>query len=288
MLLLGVGLGLVMQVLVLAVQNAVAYENLGVATSGATLFRSMGGALGTAILGAIFASRLTSELAARLPAAPGRVDAAGSLDPAALKRLPPAIHDGFVGAFSSALGTVFVVAGSVAVVAFVLSWLIEERPLRQTVETTGLDDVFAPPREASSMRELLRELSRTAGRDRTRQFLEGAASRAGIELTPPEIFVLGRVAHREPIGRPLFDDRSPADTDRVANESLAGLRTRGLVGGEPPQLTHDGDALYDRVIAARRDALRALVEEWDPDANPDIDPLIRQIADSLAAQPQTR
>ena len=70
MFVLGVGLGLVMQVLILAVQNAVPYAQLGVATSAATLFRSIGGSLGTAILGAIFANRLTDELAAALPSTP--------------------------------------------------------------------------------------------------------------------------------------------------------------------------------------------------------------------------
>ena len=70
MLVLGLGLGFVMQVLVLAVQNAVDYENLGVATSTATLFRSMGGAIGVPIFGAIFANQLASEL--RATAAAGR------------------------------------------------------------------------------------------------------------------------------------------------------------------------------------------------------------------------
>src|SRR5215207_6964892 len=63
MLVLGLGLGMVMQVLVLAVQNAVPYDMLGVATSGSTLFRSIGGSLGTAVLGAIFSGRLAAELA---------------------------------------------------------------------------------------------------------------------------------------------------------------------------------------------------------------------------------
>ncbi|HEY5395964.1 MAG TPA: MDR family MFS transporter, partial [Trebonia sp.] len=62
MFVLGLGLGMVMQVLVLAVQNAVDYSDLGVATSGATLFRSIGGSLGTSVLGAIFANRLSTEL----------------------------------------------------------------------------------------------------------------------------------------------------------------------------------------------------------------------------------
>ena len=65
MLVLGLGLGMVMPVLVLAVQNAVDYRDLGVATSGATLFRSVGGSLGVSLFGAIFAAGLTSELAER-------------------------------------------------------------------------------------------------------------------------------------------------------------------------------------------------------------------------------
>jgi EmrB/QacA subfamily drug resistance transporter len=282
MLVLGLGLGLVMQVLILAVQNAVAYENLGVATSGATLFRSMGGALGTAILGAIFAGRLTHELAARLPpAVGGRADTAGALDPAALERLPAPIHEGFVGAFTSALSTIFLVAAVVAAVAFLLSWLIEERPLRQTVETSGLDDVFASPRDSDSMRELLRELSRAAGRERTREFLEEAAAAACIDLSPPEIFVLGRVAHEEPIDRVLFGDRPPEEAASVARGSLERLRARGLVEGEPAALTPEGEAVHQRVLEARRHALETLVGEWQPDANPEIDPLVRQVADSL-------
>ena len=93
MFVMGLGLGLVMQVLVLAVQNAVDYAELGVATSGATLFRSMGGSLGTAVLGAIFTNRLTDELAGS-PAAqvgqrldrPERAAAAAVGDPRHLHR----------------------------------------------------------------------------------------------------------------------------------------------------------------------------------------------------------
>ncbi len=98
MFVLGLGLGMVMQVLVLAVQNAVPYEQLGVATSGATLFRSIGGSIGTAILGAIFTNRLDDILSAG--GAPAGV---GALDPSALDRLPPEAHATFIGAFTDAL-----------------------------------------------------------------------------------------------------------------------------------------------------------------------------------------
>ena len=75
MFVLGLGLGLVMQVLVLAVQNAVDYSDLGVATSGATLFRSIGGSIGTALLGAIFSNRLDEPTEGLAAARRGRAGA---------------------------------------------------------------------------------------------------------------------------------------------------------------------------------------------------------------------
>src|SRR5213075_945850 len=101
MLILGLGLGLVMQVLVLAVQNAVDYSELGVATSGATLFRSMGGSLGTAGLGAIFSDRLADELAGT----PGGTVGTGAVDPSAVQQLPAAVRVSFTTAFTDSLST---------------------------------------------------------------------------------------------------------------------------------------------------------------------------------------
>jgi MFS family permease len=123
MLILGLGLGFTMQVLVLAVQNAVHYEMLGVATSGATLFRSMGGSLGTAILGAVFSTRLGDLLAAKLPAAPRRRPsrAARRTRPSSSgcpARSAPPTSD----AFTDSLDLVFIVAAAVMAVAFLLSW----------------------------------------------------------------------------------------------------------------------------------------------------------------------
>ncbi len=142
-----------MQVLVLAVQNAVDYAELGVATSGATLFRSLGGSLGTAVLGAIFTARLTDELAGS-PA--GQLG--GSVEPAAIQQLPAAAREAYTGAFTDAPSTVFLVAAVIIVLAFLLAWLIEERPLRKTVENTGVGEAFASPTSGDSLRQLLRDL----------------------------------------------------------------------------------------------------------------------------------
>jgi len=147
MLVLGLGLGMVMQVLVLAVQNAVDYRNMGVATSGALLFRQVGGSIGIAVFGAIFTNRLHTELAARMP-----VDARipKTVSPEIIGNLPPRLHDAYTAAVSAALHPVFVVAAIVSVFAFGLSWLLREVPLRQqTRPTDGQELAPAAAEEAT-------------------------------------------------------------------------------------------------------------------------------------------
>jgi EmrB/QacA subfamily drug resistance transporter len=134
MFVLGVGLGCVMQVLVLIVQNAVPYSELGVATSGATFFRSIGGSFGTAIFGAIFSNVLVGELVKHVGNAklPSGVTSA-SITPAILDNLPRAVHHGIAVAYAQSIQTVFLVAAPISVVAFVASWLIPHVELRRGV-----------------------------------------------------------------------------------------------------------------------------------------------------------
>ena len=129
MMLLGLGLGLVMQVLVLAAQNAVDYRLLGVATSGSTMFRQVGGSIGVSVFGAIFANRLGHELAQRVPRG---VHVPTSASPVVVHHLPPAIHALYVAAVAAALNPVFLAAAVVMLGAFGLSWLLRDVPLRET------------------------------------------------------------------------------------------------------------------------------------------------------------
>ncbi|MGH7643215.1 MAG: DHA2 family efflux MFS transporter permease subunit [Candidatus Dormibacteria bacterium] len=135
MVILGLGLGGVMQVLVIAVQNAVPHSDLGVATSGATFFRSIGGSFGTAIFGAIFANVLTGNLAHYLAGTklPAGFNGAGGASPAALAKLPPAVHTGYIQAVTASLHPVFLWAVPFAALAFLITWLLKELPLRKTV-----------------------------------------------------------------------------------------------------------------------------------------------------------
>ena len=150
MFVLGVGLGCVMQVLVLIVQNAVPYPELGVATSGATFFRSIGGSFGTAIFGAIFSNVLVGNLVrhlgnARLPTGLS----SSSVTPAILDRLPQAVHHGIAAAYAESIQTVFVIAAPIGAIAFLAAWFIPQVKLRR-----GVGAAPEPPSDTSPASDL--------------------------------------------------------------------------------------------------------------------------------------
>jgi EmrB/QacA subfamily drug resistance transporter len=138
MLVLGLGLGSVMQVLVIIVQNGVPHSEIGVATAGATFFRSIGGAFGTAIFGAIFSNLLVGNLAnhlhgIKIPAGFTSAD----VTPAMLDLLPAAVRHGFVNGYAETIQTVFLVAVPIAALAFFATWLIPQVELRKWSHAAG-------------------------------------------------------------------------------------------------------------------------------------------------------
>ena len=146
MFVLGIGLGCVMQVLVLIAQNAVPYSELGVATSGATFFRSMGGSFGTAIFGAIFSNVLVGNLVAHL----GHIElpaglSTASVSPAILDKLPEAVHHGIAAAYAESIQTVFVIAVPICFLAFLATWLIPQVELRRGVGAASADSAPQAP-----------------------------------------------------------------------------------------------------------------------------------------------
>jgi EmrB/QacA subfamily drug resistance transporter len=131
MVVLGGGLGLVMQVMVLVTQNSVERSVLGVATATVSFFRSVGGSVGVAVFGALFTSGLARNLAGSLPAdVAARLAGAGGGSIQTVATLPAAQQLAYRSAFADALTTVFAYAVPVMVVAFALTWLLKEVPLR--------------------------------------------------------------------------------------------------------------------------------------------------------------
>ena len=145
MVVLGLGLGMVMQVLVLAVQNAVERRDLGTATGAATFLRSMGGSFGVALFGAVLSNRLATNLAdmlpgGHLPAGVSESTLRGS--PKVILSLPPGVRGIVIDAFARSIDTVFLAAVPIALAGFAITLLLRELPLRTTQD--GVPEPLAP------------------------------------------------------------------------------------------------------------------------------------------------
>ncbi|MFD3994569.1 MFS transporter [Streptomyces sp. NPDC058583] len=145
---LGTGIGLVMPVLVLAVQNSVRPGDLGTATSAHTYFRQIGGSVGAAVFGTLFASRLDDALGDRLAGvlAGGATSLppAESITPQTVHTLPPAVRDAYIQAYADAMPRIFLYLVPVLVLGLVLAFFLKEKPLvthhSPTTEATGADE----------------------------------------------------------------------------------------------------------------------------------------------------
>jgi len=281
LLVLGCGLGLTMQVLVLAVQNAVPYEVLGSATSGVTLMRGIGGSLGTAVFGAIFTNRLAGQLSgASMPPEVARiVSGGGRLTGEQVERLPAAARLAYENAYVHALTPVFRMAAIVAFVGFALSWLLPEKPLKATAATaTGLDDSLAAPKAADSLAELEKALSVATTLDERRRFRERMAERAGLPLSPGAVWALARISrlgvdgareHARGLGVP--EDRIVLVVDELRSEEL--IVEDGL--------TPLGSDHVEQLLGARAALLSELLSDPVAEERPEVAALLRRLAPEL-------
>ncbi|MGW7428479.1 MDR family MFS transporter [Streptomyces sp. NPDC054861] len=190
MFVLGVGIGLCMQVLTIAVQNTVEYSDLGTATSGVTFFRTLGSAFGTAVFGTIYANALRPNLAegtgaaAAVPGAPDPSVVTGAAQsPAGLHGLPDEVAAPIVQAYADTLHTVFLWTVPVAAVGFVVSLFLKQVKLRDTARASAPDmgEGFASPTTSGDSAKLL-ELSvgrimRKADLDTARRVVAGSDTR---------------------------------------------------------------------------------------------------------------
>lgn len=129
MVVLGVGMGLLMQTTMLVVQNSVAQRDVGVASGAATLFRTIGGSIGVSLLGTLFTQQVQSALPDRAGGAPG----GGALTPGTLEALPAPLREAYQAAITSGIHQVFLGGAAIAVVALIAAWAIREVPLRGSV-----------------------------------------------------------------------------------------------------------------------------------------------------------
>jgi EmrB/QacA subfamily drug resistance transporter len=282
----GLGLGLVMQVLVLAVQNSVGYEDLGVATSGATFFRSIGASFGVSIFGTIFANQLSDKLSSAfagrsLPA--GLNPAAFQSDPKAVGSLPAAVRDLVRHAYSTSITSVFLWAVPIALVAFVLAWFLKEQPLRGSVTVPDAAETVATnPVQRSSLDEIARCLSLLGSREARRDLYVRITALAGLDIHPGTSWLLLRMSHQGAVD-PVELARRTTVPSEVIEEAAVESETRGYAvrDGILLVLTESGHALAGRLAEARRGVLAELLGDWDPAKHAELAALVSKLSGEL-------
>ncbi|MDJ1130657.1 MDR family MFS transporter [Streptomyces iconiensis] len=263
----GLGLGLVLQVLVLVAQNAVQYANLGVATSGVTFFRSIGASVGVAVFGALFASLLGGNLTdalrgQRLPS--GLTPGTLKHDPQSTGKLPPGARRGVLEAYSSSITDVFLYAAPLALLAFLLTWLMREQPLRRSVQVPDESETLGPcPVERSSADEVARALSTLSTREGRRDLYARIAERAGAELNPAACWMLLRVHNDGPVQPALLPDTTSIPHS-VVTAGARQLEERGLAEREGLVLlaTGEGERMAENLARVREELLVELLGDW--------------------------
>ncbi|WP_225799666.1 MFS transporter [Streptomyces sp. NK15101] len=285
----GAGLGLVMQVLVLVVQNAVSYEDLGVATSGATFFRSIGASFGVAVFGTIFTNRLTGELADVFASAgtelpPGTGPGQVAADPRAIAQLPPELRPAVLHAYATSITDVFLYAAPVVLVAFVIAWFLKEDKLRASVTAPDTSQTLASnPVERSSYDECARALSVLGSREGRKAIYVKITERAGLDLLPAASWLLLRLRRHGTVEPARLAEVTPVPL-RVITEASRQVEERRLASREGVQLvlTEDGVRAAAVLAGAREESLAELLGDWwGPDRPTDLVQLVEELTAEL-------
>ncbi|MFC0600304.1 MDR family MFS transporter [Streptomyces palmae] len=289
MFVLGLGIGLAMQVLTIAVQNTVAYHELGAATSGVTFFRTLGSSFGTAIFGTLYSNELRPNLAKAFAASPG-VPPAAAQDPKSLRALPDAVAAPIVQAYADTINYVFRWVVPVAAAGFVIAWFLKEVPLRDSARA-GVADMgegFSAPDSPDADQQLERAVAgvirRSPGPVGLRLIHE-----TGSPIDPADAWALGQIHWRERLrGRARLSEVAAAH--RMPPEVLAPAFARTTDGGyarldgDHLTLTPAGQAEIDRLSAAWRAWLNEHLEDWnaaDPAHQARLDRALDRIATRL-------
>jgi EmrB/QacA subfamily drug resistance transporter len=201
MLVLGLGIGSSMQVLTIVVQSTVTYEDLGVATSGVTFFRTLGSSFGAAVFGTVFANVLSDRLPAAVAASHG-VDPQAVAKPEALHAYPPEQIAPIVDAYAHAVHVVFLAAVPVPLVALVLALFLKQVPLRGTAREAATDvgEGFGMPEGADANQQLQTAISRLV-RHRGRTELPRIREQSGAAFDSSDGWTVGQVYLRSRLGR---------------------------------------------------------------------------------------
>jgi hypothetical protein len=182
-----------------------------------------------------------------------------------------------------ALRPVFVVATCIAALGFVLTLFLHETELGDTAPAEGLGESSAMPRDATSLEELERIVTALIARENSWRVYADLTHREGIDLAPPELWMLARLGEREPVTLDSLSAELNIPKPALA-QPVHALYARGLAEEQPANelvLTQAGKAMRERLLAARRRGLADLLARRHPEQHPDVLALIDRLARAL-------
>jgi EmrB/QacA subfamily drug resistance transporter len=305
--LLGFSLGLIIQVLVIAVQNTVNYTDLGAATSGVTFFRTIGGSFGVSVFGAIFANQLTRQLSGALAGKKlpkGFSVASVQANSSMLKALPAELREAILHAYSLALQPVFLTAVPVAGIAFILSWFLREVPLRtaagapapaaETLRSSAsaadlCDGLGGAPTIRTSAQEAERVLSRLSAVELRRFGYARLARAAGLDLPGGGCWILTRLAKQGATPGPELA-RQAGVTMAEGRPNAQLLVDRGLITRTEGvlALTPSGAQIAERLFGAQHDWLEAQLAGWSPEQCAELEHVLTSLSRALLGDESDR
>jgi EmrB/QacA subfamily drug resistance transporter len=293
MLLLGAGLGLVMQVLIIAVQNSTDYSDLGTATSGVTYFRSIGGSFGASIFGTVLNNKLSSNIT--------KAQTGGTLskafpvqrvlaNPTIVQKAPASqrpLLEPFLHIYAVSLQTVYLVAAVIAVVAFLLSLFLRELPLRTANRTAQQGEAAGLPTFRTSAEEIEGMVTRLSSRENVWERYGRAIDRSGVDIGVPQAYGLFRLHHAGPISEEEICRRNKVSVTEIRPKLDAMIAAGRISKGTDGliRLTPEGDQVIERLNSARLALLNEKLEGWSPEQHADLVAMLKELADNSMDAP---
>jgi MFS family permease len=285
MVVFGLGIGLTMQVLTIATQNNVDYADLGVATSGVTYFRSIGGSFGASIFGTVLNNQLTGKVAdglqnGTLPRAFPVQQIIGN--PTAVNSLPDPLRLPFLQIYASSLARVFLIASPIALVAFVLALFLREVPLRTATRTTDLGESSGLPTFRTSLEEIERFLTTLSSRQNVWERYGRVIERADLDISVPHAYGLFRLCHAGPVTEDQICERLKAPVEEI-RPRIGKMIAAGTVQQDADgviTISPKGRKIIDRMSEVRLQLLEEQLKGWGPERHADLIAALKLLADN--------
>jgi EmrB/QacA subfamily drug resistance transporter len=293
MVVFGLGIGLTMQVLTIATQNNVDYADLGVATSGVTYFRSIGGSFGASIFGTILNNDLSSKVTASLhngTLSPKFPVTQILGDPTSVNKLPPPIRDPFLHLYATSCARVFLIVAPIALLGFLLALFLREVPLRAATSTTDLGESSGLPTFRTSLAEIERFVTKLSSRQNVWERYGRVIERADLDISVPHAYALFRLHHAGPVTEEQICAhlKTPVDeirprVDKMINAGTVQRDEHGVL-----TLTPKGKEIIEKMSEVRMQLLEEQLKGWDPEHHEELIALLKTLADNSLEAPDAQ